>query len=514
MPDSGPPDSGPPHSAAPPEAYLALEGRFRRLGALGEASAILGWDLAVMMPAGSGPARGEQLAALAVTRHELLTDPRVADWLAAAEAASNALDDWQRANLGEMRRIHRHATALDGPLGEARAKAWLSCEATWRDARQRADFQAVLPALSEVVRLTRESAGRKAAVLGCSPYEALLDAFEPGGKEAAIAAIFERLARELPPLLAQVLERQRRRPAPLLPAGPFPIAAQEQLGRRLMGLVGFDFARGRLDVSAHPFSGGTPDDIRITTRYDRADFTRALMGVLHETGHAMYEAGLPAAWRRQPVGEARGMTLHESQSLLVEMQAARSPEFVGFLAPLAAAAFGGSGPAWSAANLTRLYHKVEPGFIRVDADEVTYPAHVILRFRLERAIIAGDLALADLPGAWNEGLRDLLGIVPPNDALGCLQDIHWYDGGFGYFPTYTLGAMTAAQLFAAAKAERPEIPAALAGGDFRPLMGWLGERVHGRASSASTDAIVAAATGRPLDPDLFLRHLRTRYLED
>ncbi len=501
-------------SAPLPDAYRALEDRFRRLGALGEASAVLGWDLAVMMPPGGGPARGEQLAALAVTRHDLITDPRVADWLDAAEAAANALDAWQGANLREMRRLQRHATALDATLVEALSKASQSCEAIWRDARARSDFAAVLPSLTEVVRLTRESAARKAAVLGCSPYEALLDAFEPGGKVAAINTIFERLSGELPGLLAAVLDKQRRAPAPLIPPGPFPVAAQEALGRRLMRLVGFNFEGGRLDVSLHPFSGGTPDDVRITTRYAPEDFTRSLMGVLHETGHAMYEFGLPAAWRRQPVGEARGMTLHESQSLLVEMQAARSPEFIGFLAPLAAAAFGGSGAAWSAANMTRLYHQVTPGFIRVDADEVTYPAHVILRSQLEQAILGGDLPLAELPGAWNDGLQALLGIRPPNDRLGCLQDIHWYDGAWGYFPTYTLGAMTAAQLFAAAKTARPEIPAALAGGDFRPLMGWLAEQVHAKASSASGDAIVAAATGRPLDPAVFLAHLRSRYLGD
>ncbi len=503
-----------PDSAPPPEAYRRLEERFRRLGALGEAGAILGWDLAVMMPPGGGPARGEQIAALAVTRHDLLTDPRVGEWLDQAEAGANALDAWQGANLHEMRRLYRHATALDATLVEALAKASQSCEAIWREARARSDFAAVLPALTEVVRLTRESAARKAAVLGCGPYDALLDAFEPGGRIEVINTIFDRLAAELPGLLAAVLEKQRRAPAPLVPPGPFPVAAQEALGRRLMRLVGFDFNAGRLDVSLHPFSGGTPDDVRITTRYETEDFTRSLMGVLHETGHAMYEFGLPAAWRRQPVGEARGMTLHESQSLLVEMQAARSPEFIAFLAPLAAAVFGGSGPAWSAQNLTRLYHKVEPGFIRVDADEVTYPAHVILRTRLEQAILGGDLPLADLPGAWNEGLAGLLGIRPPNDRLGCLQDIHWYDGAWGYFPTYTLGAMTAAQLMAAARADRPEIPAALAGGDFRPLMAWLREKVHAKASSASSDAIVAAATGRPLDPGVFLGHLRRRYLGD
>jgi len=497
-----------------PGAYLQLEDRFRRLGALGEAAAVLNWDLAVMMPPGGGAARGEQVAALALTRHELLTAPEVADWLGAVEAEAAMLDPWRRANLAEMRRLHRHATALPGDLVVALSRACHAGEEAWRRARPAADFRAALPTLTEVVRLTRETARLKAAALGVSPYEALLDSFEPGAREERIVRLFARLEAELPPLLADVTERQRRAGPALALPGPFPVAAQASLGRRLMSIAGFDFQRGRLDVSLHPFCGGTPDDIRITTRYDEADFTRALMGVLHETGHALYEAGLPAEWRRLPVGEARGMALHESQSLLVEMQAARSRDFVGFLAPLAAAAFGRSGPAWSAANLTRLYHRVEPGFIRVDADEVTYPLHVVLRTRLERAVLADELPLAELPAAWNDGMRSLLGIVPPDDRLGCLQDIHWYDGAWGYFPTYTLGALAAAQLFAAAVAARPEIPAALGRGDFRPLLAWLRPAVHARASSAGTDAILADATGRPLEPELFLAHLRRRYLQE
>jgi carboxypeptidase Taq len=279
-----------------------------------------------------------------------------------------------------------------------------------------------------------------------------------------------------------------------------------------MKRLGFDFEHGRLDISLHPFCGGTPDDVRITTRYDETNFTRALMGVLHETGHALYERGLPAAWRRQPVGDARGMSVHESQSLLMEMQACRSREFLEFAAPLLRAAFGGKGKAWEADNLYRVYTQVERGFIRVDADEVTYPAHVILRYRLEKAMVAGDLEIEDLPGEWNRGMRELVGVTPPSDREGCLQDIHWYDGAWGYFPTYTLGAMTAAQLFAAAKRAVPGIPDAIARGDFAPLLGWLRANVHGKASSLSTDALLRAATGSSLDARVYEDHLRRRYL--
>jgi carboxypeptidase Taq len=236
------------------------------------------------------------------------------------------------------------------------------------------------------------------------------------------------------------------------------------------------------------------------------------MGVMHETGHGMYEAGLPAAWRHQPVGKARGMALHESQSLLLEMQACRSQAFIAFAAPRMQAAFNGVGPAWQSDNILKLYRVVEPGFIRVDADEVTYPLHVILRYRLERAMIAGDLPLDDLPAAWNDGMERSLGIRPPTDTLGCLQDIHWPDGAWGYFPTYTLGALAAAQLFQAANESVPDIEPGLARGDFAPLYRWLRTNVHEKAASAGTDDIMRAATGMPLDVRAFRRHLERRYL--
>jgi carboxypeptidase Taq len=503
-------------------AYAELEDRFRSLEALKEAAGVLHWDMATMMPRGGAEARGEQLAALDVACHERIAAPDLAALLdaaeeeAAEESEGESLGVWQRANLREMRRAWRHATALDADLVAALARAAQRSEMVWREARPANDFKATLVPLGELLTLTRQAAAAKAEALGCNPYEALLDQWEPGGRAARIDPVFESYAAFLPDFLEEVLSRQAERgPRPRFP-GPFLKAAQEALGRRLMAAIGFDFEHGRLDVSLHPFCGGVPDDVRITTRYDEADFTSALMAVLHETGHAMYERGLPADWRLQPVGQARGMSLHESQSLLMEMQACRSPEFLGFAAPLIAEAFGhergGEGSVWEADGLIRHYHWVERGLIRVDADEVTYPAHVILRYRLEQALLSGDLPLADLPAAWNAEMEKLLGVRPPDDTDGCLQDIHWYDGAWGYFPTYTLGAMTAAQLHDAAVQACPEIPEALARGDFAPLLGWLRAAVHEKGSLLTGDELLTQATGRPLDPEVFKAHLAARYL--
>lgn len=493
-------------------AYGRLETLFRRMGTLGEAAGILQWDASTMMPTGSADARSDQLATLKSISHEMLAAPETAELLDAAGHEQTTLDDWQVANLREMRRIWVHETALDGALVEARSKAAMSCEMIWREARPKSDFAAVLPALSEVVRLTREAAAAKAAKLGLTPYDALMDQFSPGVRAADVDRIFARLADVLPGMIEGALWRQDKDPQPISPTGPFPAKAQRAVGTLFMELLGFDFNSGRLDVSLHPFSGGTPDDLRITTRYDEDDFTRGLMGILHETGHALYERGLPREWRRQPVGEARGMDVHESQSLLIEMQVCRSFEFLSYAAPHLKEAFGGADAVWSVDNLTRIYTRVSRSLIRVDADEMTYPLHVILRYRLERAIVSGDLALADLPGAWNDGMRDLIGIVPDSDRTGCLQDIHWFDGAFGYFPSYTLGAMAAAQMYAAAKSADPNIPAAITTGDFKPLYAWLGAKVHSQGCRYDTPELIAQATGAPLSVDAFLTHLERRYL--
>ncbi|MBI1245658.1 MAG: carboxypeptidase M32 [Alphaproteobacteria bacterium] len=496
----------------PTSAYKSLETRYRRMNLVRDAIAVLDWDGAAMMPDGGAQTRAEQLATLKLIVHEQAVDPAFADLFAAA-GDGKGLDGWQEANLREMRRDWVHATALPADLVEARSRAVSACEMRWRQARKDNDFAGLLPLMQKVLDLTREVAAIKAEKLGRTTYDALLDEYEPGGASAEIDAIFADLASFLPDFTQAVLDRQARAPVPVPLDGPFPAAAQKKLAEELMRAVGFDFDHGRLDTSHHPFCGGVPDDVRLTTRWDEKDFAKGLMGVLHETGHAMYERGLPQEWRHQPVGFARGMSAHESQSLLVEMQAARSPEFLSFLAPKAAAAFGRSGVAWSADNFRRIYHRVKRGLIRVDADEVTYPAHVILRYRLERALIEGRMQLADLPGAWNEGMRELIGVVPPDDRDGCLQDIHWPGGSWGYFPTYTLGAMTAAQLFDAAKRAIPSIPSALSRGDFAPLMGWLRENVHSLGSSVSTRELLVKATGRALDAGVFKAHLKARYLD-
>lgn len=328
-------------------AYQTLHDRFARLGALSEAVGILHWDAATTMPAGGAAARGEQLATLKVVLHEGLTDPALSDLLDEADG-QNDLDAWQRANIAEMRREVAHATAVPADLVAAISKACSECEMLWRKARPANDFAAILPHFERVLSLTREAAAAKAAALDKSPYDALLDSYEPGASTTTIDHLFAELAAVLPDMIDQALSQQASRPAPLPPAGPFAIPAQRTLGHDLMARLGFDFDHGRLDVSAHPFTGGTSSDVRVTTRYDESDFRQALMAVLHECGHGLYELGLPVKWARQPVGAARGMSLHESQSLLIEMQVCRGREFMSFAAPLIRDAFAGAGAAWDA----------------------------------------------------------------------------------------------------------------------------------------------------------------------
>lgn len=489
-------------------AYQRLKSRAARIATLGEASAMLGWDAAAMMPPGGGPARGEQMAMLAGLMHEMATAPEVADDLAEARAEG----EWEQANLALMRHAHLRSTALPTSLVEASSLANSTCEKIWREARRASDFAMVRASLEEVVRLQRETAQALSAVLGLSPYDSLMDGFQRGVTAAEVEPIFDAYEIFLADALPRALELQAAR-GPALPLpGPFPVEKQKAMAQAMSTRMGLEYNHARLDESTHPFCGGIPSDIRITTRYQPHDVAQALLGVLHETGHALYERGLPQAHRRQPVGEAAGMAAHESQSLIIEMQACRGDHFLGYLGTQLHASYGGDPGPYQAANLARLWRRVDRGFIRVDADEITYPAHVILRFRLERALIAGDLTVADLPGAWAEGLRRLLGITPPDDARGCLQDIHWHDGAYGYFPSYTLGAMAAAQLMNAARAASPGLDEALGQGDAAPLLGWLRTHVHGQGSLLGFQDLLRAATGKPLDPGDFTAHLTRRYL--
>jgi carboxypeptidase Taq len=493
-------------------AYERLLRRFERIATIDECASVLNWDAATMMPRGGGPSRGDQLAVLAGLSHGQMTEPDAADDLAAAEALPTNQDPWSAANLRLMRHAHTRATAEPADLVEARARANSNCEKVWREAKSTANFKLVLPHLTEVVKLVREQAAALAPALGLSPYDALMDGYQRGIGASDVASIFGAYEQFLTDNLPLAEERQAKRQAPLRPTGPFPIELQETLCRRIAARIGLDFDHARLDRSAHPFSGGIPSDVRITTRYDPADFSQSIMAVIHETGHALYERGLPRTYARQPVGSAAGMAVHESQSLIVEMQACRNDEYLDWLGRSLHSAFGGDPKPYQVQNLGRLWRRVERGLIRVDADEMTYPAHVIMRFRLENALVSGNLSVADLPAAWNGAIKDLLGIAPPDDAKGCLQDIHWYDGCFGYFPSYTLGAMAAAQLMAVATRQTQGLNTAMGLGDLSPLINWLQTNVHSQGSLLGFNELLRQATGKPLDPTDFQSHLRARYL--
>lgn len=491
-------------------AYASLEAHFGTLSALGGARSILHWDAAVIMPESAASVRGEHLAALQEVIHARTVDARIAEWLDVAEDDPAALGAWQKANLREMRRQYRHATALDTRLVRELAVAASESEAFWRSARKNNDYKGFLPYFRRVVAAVREEAAAKADALGLAPYDALMDGYDPDTRMEEVDALFDRLDAFLPAFREEAMAHQDAQ-APVKPVtGRYPVEKQRELSEQLMRKLGF---KGRLDVSVHPFCGGVPGDVRITTRYNEADFVDALQGVLHETGHALYEQNLPVEWRSQPVGRARGMSTHESQSLLVEMQLCRSREFLRYAQPFIAKAIGADTPDdLSAENLYRIGTRVKPDFIRVRADEVTYPSHVILRYELEKRIIGGTLEPEHLPEAWNAGMQEKLGITPPDDNRGCMQDIHWPSGSFGYFPTYTIGAMMAAQWFAALKRDIPDWGTQVEQGEFTAVTGWLKRNVHEQASSVSRQEMLERATGEKLDADIYLRHLRERYL--
>lgn len=488
--------------------YHKLEALFKQVHYLRGAAGILHWDMAVMMPSGGAEERGEQLATLESSCHQLLTSQEASYLLDEAEITQHDLDPWQRANLREMRHQWKHTNAVDDQLMQSFIRTGTECEQIWRTARKDNNFKMLLPHLEKTIQLTREIAQCKADIFECTPYNAMLDLYDPGRTTDEVDTVFTQLKDFLPSFVDSVLISQQ---SALPITGHFPIDKQKALGIECMEAIGFDFNHGRLDISHHPFCGGVASDVRITTRYDEQDFTSALMGVLHETGHAMYELGLPKTWRGQPVGLDRGMAFHESQSLLMEMQVCRSPAFFTWALPKMQKHFGVSGPEWELDNIVRHYNKVERSLIRVDADEVTYPLHVILRYELEQALLSGDLPVADLPGAWNEKMQSYLGIAPDSDANGCMQDIHWMDGSLGYFPTYTLGAIIAAQLFASIQKAIPDIHSQIEQGNFAPLIDWLRKNVHSQGCLYTSNELLEHATGQPLNVEGFTTHLKERY---
>ncbi len=489
--------------------YQQLTRTFTRLSRFSHLSSIASWDAFAMMPPGGSAARGEALAELSVLQHQILTDKQVAQWIAGAE--QEALNDVEQANLREMTRHYQQAALLPESLVEAKSLAGSKCEHAWRTQRPANDWAGFSANLKEVVKVSREEAKLRADAKGCTPYDALLDIFEPDMTSAQLDVLFADLKSWLPDLLQQVVEKQTRTPL-IAPTGPFPIATQRELGLETMAQLGFDFNAGRLDVSAHPFCGGVPEDVRITTRYDEQELLSALFGVVHETGHARYEQNLPRNWLGQPIALARSTAIHESQSLFFEMQLGRSNAFLKRLLPSVVARFGDQ-PAFSEENFIAWNQRVKPGFIRVDADEVSYPAHVVLRYEIERALINGEIEVDDIPALWSEKMQSWLGLsTEGNYRNGCMQDIHWTDGGFGYFPSYTLGAMYAAQLFHAARTALPDLDNAIAQGDFSALFDWLRQNIWQHGSRFTTAQLIESATGEGLDSKYFRAHLTARYL--
>ena len=491
-------------------AYDELAGTHLRLHHLGHLQAMAGWDQAANMPPKGNDARAAALAEIAALLHRVGTDPSLGPRIAAAEA--EPLGELQRANLREMRRGWLQATALPESLVQRRALATARCEHAWRRQRPANDWAGFVANFREVLAIGREQAALLAERSGTSRYEALMDLYEPGLRCATVDRVFGELRQWLPGRIRQVLQRQAQQPLVVAPQGPFPPAAQRALCERVMRLLGFDFEAGRLDVSTHPFCGGVPEDVRLTTRFQDDEFLVSLMGTVHETGHGRYEQNLPRELLGQPVAQARSMAIHESQSLAFEMQLGAHPGFVALIAPLIAEAFGAQ-PAFEPANLQRLLTRVKPGPIRVDADEVSYPAHIMLRYEIERALIEGEIEPEDVPALWDARMMELLGVdTRGNFRDGPLQDVHWPEALFGYFPCYSLGAMYAAQWFAAMRRAQPELDARIGQGDLAPVFDWLRRNIWTQASRWTTDELALRASGEALNPAHFKAHLEARYL--
>jgi carboxypeptidase Taq len=490
------------------KSYQSLKEQFEMLYHMKHADAILSWDEAVMMPNGGANARQHALSSLRGLSHEKMCSPLMRDTLKSAkeEGLSSA---WDIANLRLMEKQYLHATCLPNKLVKALSHATLEAEHKWRTYRAENNWQAFQPYLEKVIGLVKEKAIRLSDTFSLSPYDALLDEFSPGLNTRVLSPLFDTLKEALPTLVEQVLNKQK----PLLPFNPpFAIEKQAALGQELMGLIGFDFSRGRLDVSHHPFCGGVSEDVRITTRYDEKEFMTSLMGVCHETGHAMYEFGLPADYLSQPVGQAPCMSIHESQSLLVEMGLCRSNAFIKLLLPKLVKTFGAQ-PTFSLENLRDHYLNVSPGLIRVDADELTYPLHIILRYELEKRLIEDDLNVDALPALWDEGMKKYFNLSTATDNKnGVMQDVHWPSGAFGYFPAYTIGALMAAQLYEAMEGELGSINQLIDEQRFDVIMAWLRKNIHGYGARYTFDELMRKATGKPLDTHAFLNHVKKRYL--
>ena len=489
--------------------YQSIETAMEKIDRIKNAIGILDWDITVNIPLGSIEGRSKEIVELTNIVHDRLEQLEALDILKIVELEK--LDPWQNANLYETARTIREATFIDETLRQKTILARTKCESEWREARKNSDYARLKPYLQEVLSCVQQTATRKAELLNITPYDALIDIYDPGGKEADITPVFDKLKKELPTLISLIVEKQKAEKT--LPLPPIDQAIQEKLALKLMTLMEFDFNKGRLDLSEHPMCGGTADDIRITNRYKKDSLLEGVRGVMHETGHALYEYHLPQKYKNQPVGKARGMSLHESQSLFMENQVGKTRAFCYFLAKLLRDDFNMVGEAFSEENLYKLQTRVTPSFIRTEADEVTYPLHVILRYEIEKMLIDETASLDDLPTIWNAKMKEYLNITPSSDATGCLQDIHWPCGCFGYFPSYTNGAVITAMLMDQAR-KTFDIEKDMRLGLFTNINNFLIDAVRKHGSLESSKRILFNATGRENpDPDCYINYLKNKFLD-
>lgn len=494
------------------ECYGELLRRTREESLLSSCIDLLGWDEDTYLPAGGGEHRAAQMDLLAGLLHDRATDPRLGDLLAAVEGSGLTRDPDAVAavNIREIRRAYDRDNRLPRALVKEFARVTSLGEHHWAEARREANFRAFLPWLEKISVLARE----QAEALGYRecPYDALLDLHDPGLTAARVAEVFDALRRELIRLVNE-LTYARRKPNVRVLRRSYPVERQRRFGLEAAAALGFDFRRGRLDTTTHPFfSTLGPHDCRITTRFDEHNVSDGLFAILHEAGHGLYEQGLPVEHHGTPAGEVMSLSLHESQARLWENTVGRSRAFWVHFYPEARELFREA--LWDVPldEFHFAVNSVEPTFIRIQADEVTYNLHILVRFELERALIRGDLKAADVPGAWNEAYRHYLGIVPANDADGCLQDGHWGSGMIGYFPTYTLGNLMAAQLYERAERDLGDPGRAFARGDFRPLLEWLREQVYRHGGRYPAGRLIERVTGAKLNQRPLLEALRRKYV--
>jgi len=487
--------------------YKKLETIFKKLTILDEISNLIHWDIEVMMPPSALSMHIDKLQFLAKIRSEIIKNPKIYDLI--GNAKSETLDKWQEANLQLMEKNYNLAQAIPIKLEQKFIKASTHCNAVWREARPNNDFKSFAAAFKPMLQLTREMAQIRGEVLKMKPYDALIDQYDPGRKSYEIDAFFSAIQGKIQDLVQSRIESQS--PKPDL-RGHYPEDIQKALGSECMHDLGFDFDRGRLDISTHPFCSGSMDDIRITTRYNTSDFLQSLMGVLHETGHAIYEMNLPKKWSNQPVGSALGMAIHESQSHFVEMQLVPTKEFMVYLQQKLNKHFPEHADKFTTDALLGNVTHVERSLIRVEADELTYPLHIMLRYQLEKLLISDQLQVDDLPQAWNERMQRLLGVTPTDNKDGCMQDVHWPSGAFGYFPSYTLGSMTAAQLASKCRSDIANYSEQVSVGHFQEIFSWLKNKVHQHGSRFTTaDNLLLHATGERLNPQHYLDYLQNKY---